>query len=63
MANTVKHIESEAFINCTGLENLTLSSQLETIDDKAFFRSGLVEITVPSSVDAIGNMSLLKITI
>ena len=54
MANTVKHIESEAFINCTGLENLTLSSQLETIDDKAFFRSGLVEITVPSSVDAIG---------
>ncbi|MDE6655533.1 MAG: leucine-rich repeat domain-containing protein, partial [Anaeroplasmataceae bacterium] len=54
MANTIKTIEKEAFINCTSLTNLTLSSQLEVIGDKAFFRSGLEDIIVPSSVTEIG---------
>lgn len=60
MANTVQRIGHEAFLNCVSLEELTLSSQLEYIGDRAFYNSGLIEIVVPSSVTEIGEYSFAK---
>ena len=43
-----------AFYQCGAVQNLVIPNTCHTIDDKAFMGSGVVSVTVPSSVKTIG---------
>ena len=49
----LRTIGEEAFIGCSGLEGIQLPYGLKEIGLKAFMESGLLNITVPSSVRII----------
>ncbi|MCR5151400.1 MAG: leucine-rich repeat domain-containing protein [Clostridiales bacterium] len=50
----VTTIGDAAFYGCANLSNVALSSALTGIGMKAFFKSGLAELTVPENVVSIG---------
>ena len=58
LPHSLKRIEDGAFFGCTALSHIVLPQSLETIGEYAFSESGLVEITVPSTVGRIGEMVL-----
>ncbi len=67
---SVTKISERAFYLCKNLEHVYFedNSQLETIDDYAFYGTGLVEFNIPASVTTIGelafaNSKILSITI
>lgn len=52
---TVTILEMYAFMDCTGLTNITIPSGITSIGDSAFGGcTGLTEITIPSSVTSVG---------
>jgi hypothetical protein len=55
MSENVKTIGSSAFYSCEKLKKITLPSVLTNIDGYAFSQSGLEAITIPASVDSIGD--------
>ena len=55
--NSVTRIESLAFSECDSLKDVVLPNSLTTIGSRAFSGSGLIEITIPSSVTDFGSMS------
>lgn len=52
--NSVTSIGTRAFSGCTSLENIVLPNSLTTIGYQAFAGSGLIELTIPSSVTELG---------
>ena len=50
----VTTIESQAFLNCTGLTTVSLPSSINSISPDAFAASGLTSINIPNSVTSIG---------
>ena len=53
--NSVKTIGNRAFYYCSNLQNITLSDELTSIGDWAFFMCGLKHVTIPNNVTTIGN--------
>jgi len=53
LGNTSK-ISSEAFYNCVCLESITLSNNLKTIGNWAFYKTAITSIVIPDSVTTIG---------
>ncbi|MDR0920207.1 MAG: leucine-rich repeat domain-containing protein [Oscillospiraceae bacterium] len=57
----VTEIDTEAFMNCYGLEEINLPLTLETIGDRAFaYCSLLGSIDIPDSVTSIGESAFLN---
>lgn len=53
---TVSYICDNAFMNCTGLNSITIPSSVTAIGNSAFLMcSGLSTITIPNKVNTIGN--------
>ncbi len=52
--NSVTNIGNSAFKFCTSLTNVTLGSGVRTIENLAFFISGLISVTIPVNVTNIG---------
>ena len=51
----VSSIGERAFLNCTGLTEITIPNSVTSIGESAFYEcSGLTEITIPESVTSIG---------
>ena len=55
MGENVTLIENDAFNGCKKLTSITLPSTLKNINGYAFAYTGLTGITIPASVDSIGN--------
>ncbi len=57
--NSVTSIGDNAFRNATSLTSVTFAenSNVETIGDEAFYKSGITSITIPASVTALGTVS------
>ena len=53
--NSVKAIGNRSFYYCSNLQNITLSDELTSIGDWAFFMCGLKHVTIPINVTTIGN--------
>ncbi|MBR1509402.1 MAG: leucine-rich repeat protein [Bacteroidales bacterium] len=51
--SNVTEISREAFAWCMGLESVDLGTKITTINTKAFYHSGLVHLTVPSTVSSM----------
>ncbi len=49
------NIGSYAFSGCRSLKNVLLPVALDTVDEYAFWASGITEITIPESVTSINN--------
>ena len=63
---TTKQIAGSAFRRCTNLKKVSIKNDIVEINSYAFANSGITELTIPSSVEAIGSYcfqrsSLLKI--
>lgn len=56
--DSVTSIGDKAFYECTNLSEINLPEGLLTIGEKAFYGSGLLEMTLPSTLTSIGNYSL-----
>lgn len=57
---TADYIEEEAFANCTNLREVRLHENVERVDARAFARSGLESILLPSGLDFLnGGESML----
>ena len=54
----VTTIGYSAFAYCTSLTNIELPEGLQTIENRAFYNTGLVTLTIPSTVTAIGEYAL-----
>jgi len=52
---SLKSIGKKAFNGCKNLKNIKLPSTIASIDDCAFCNTGLVEVSIPSSVTKIGD--------
>ena len=52
--NSVTNIGNSAFKFCTSLTNVTLGNGVRTIENLAFFISGLISVTIPVNVTNIG---------
>lgn len=52
---SVKTIGGAAFSGCTGLTELTIEKGVETIDDGAFQGTSLPELTLPVTIQSLGN--------
>jgi hypothetical protein len=50
-------VESQAFLNCTGLSGVILPTTLTTLGSEAFRNTDLSTITFPNSLDSIGSGS------
>ena len=63
LPDTVKHIESYAFMGCKSLENIRLPEGLLSIGDSAFADcTSLADVTIPASVTQIGEYHPLSNT-
>ena len=54
LPDTLTEINSNAFVECTSLEAITLPGSLVKLGWKAFYGSGLKEIEIPASVTNMG---------
>ncbi len=54
MVGSLNYIESSAFWNCHKLTQIELPRGLQSIDSGAFGATGLVNVTIPESVNSIG---------
>jgi hypothetical protein len=57
-STNMKTIGVRAFESCVGLNNISLSNTIETINDNAFNNTKLTSITLPSNLKKIGNLCL-----
>lgn len=55
MCESMITIPANAFGGCTGLTKLTLPSNLKNIEEKAFWRNSLTEVSIPGTVIFIGD--------
>ena len=55
LGENVRTIGASAFEGCDKLMSITLPEKIDTIFDSAFQTTGLTDITIPASVDSIGN--------
>ena len=55
MPNTVTKIGYAAFSGCTKLKNVTMSTEIVTIEDYAFFNCVSLDVTIPDTVTEIGD--------
>ena len=53
--SSVKTIEGKAFMDCSTLKDVFLSEGIERIEWLAFYRTGITNITIPTSVSYIGS--------
>lgn len=55
LPSTIKHIGSEAFSGCKGLDEIILPASVDTIDYRAFYNcTGLLALEIPDHVTMIG---------
>lgn len=54
LPESLTRLGAYAFAGDTALKSVTLPENLETVEIRAFFQSGLTEITVPGSVTSLG---------
>jgi len=55
--NTLEIVGASSFANCQSLHNIKLNENLKTIEKGAFCMSGLESVTIPSSVQTIGEQA------
>jgi len=55
----VTSIGNSAFMNCSGVTNVTIPNSVTNIDVQAFTDCGLTSITIPDSVTSIGQSAFL----
>lgn len=55
MANSVIYVGDSAFADTYALESIALSDSVLYIEGYAFWVSGLIDITLPDSVEIIGD--------
>ena len=48
-------IDESAFSGCSSLSSVTIPSTVKTINDNAFYKTGLLSVNVPKSVSKLGN--------
>jgi hypothetical protein len=61
--NSVTSIAASAFVNCTGLTNVTIPDSVTSLGQAAFAGcTGLTNVTIPDNVTAIGNGAFLGCT-
>ena len=61
LPDTVKTIESSAFINCSSLKSIVMPKNLVTIGESAFYEAtALTSINIPASVTSIGERAFYK---
>ena len=61
--SNVEEIKSEAFYECSKLENVTLNEGLKKIGSEAFVGTKIKKITIPSSVEEIGGGAFVDIEV
>ena len=54
LCDGVRTIWPEAFFGCANLKSVTIPNSVTNIGDRAFYRSGLTNVTIPDSVKIIG---------
>lgn len=62
LPDTITVIENGAFECCHNLKSITLSNNLEKIENGAFYSTGLTSVTIPDSVTYIGEYSFSSCT-
>lgn len=55
LPDSVKYIGSWAFLNCADLKQVHLPDALQTVDECAFYATGLTSVDIPNGVTTIGN--------
>lgn len=63
LGNSLKTIGDSAFLEASSLKELTIPNSVTTIEAGAFANSGLVSLTLPASLTAIGNLAFFSIII
>ena len=53
--STLKEIRWGAFFGCRNLDNISLPNSLKKIADAAFYRTGLIKVLIPSSVEEMSS--------
>ncbi len=60
---SVTSINSNAFVNCSGLTSVTIPNSVTSISASAFYDcTGLTSVTIPNSVISIGNFAFYNCT-
>lgn len=54
LPSSLKRIEKGTFYKCRNLKSITLPQQLEVIDSKSFFGTGITQVTFPYGLKVIG---------
>ena len=54
MPKSLDEIPIQCFMSCNSLEHIELPDGIETINNAAFFRTSLKEVTIPASVTYVG---------
>ena len=60
--DNVRYIGKAAFSFCSSLKEIELPEKLETMDENAFYTSGISSVILPSSVSEIGECSLFGVS-
>ena len=55
LSNSLTTIQAKAFSNCDELETINLPASLHTLESNALWGSGIIYITIPSTVTTIGS--------
>lgn len=60
--NSITQIGTNAFAECINLNSVSLPSNIAELGEKAFYNSGIISITLPKSINTIGNSVFSKST-